>query len=298
MHFKFLQFQINPAEVRKIDFVKPKHASKRKGQVNSQPDAVAKHMKTNSPQIPSEIMYNAVYAVPNACLFTIVPEPDHILAQPATLSVTLSSTVTTPSSPLVIQSTVASLPVTQSTDTSLPFTQSTVTSLPVTQSTVTSLPVTQSTVTSLPVTQSTVTSLPVTQSTVTSLPVTQSTDTLPPVTQSTDTLPPVTQLTVTSHVSTMSSVCLLPKCLIDLYDTQYKVLNKELLLKKSQEIFRSISFTVNQCKIIEQVTRSQRQSTEWYNQRRGRITASLFHDIFAFKEKEDPVNLLKRLLQP
>ena len=75
-----------------------------------------------------------------------------------------------------------------------------------------------------------------------------------------------------------------------------EALDNVLLLKKSKEIFLNLSVTDEQSRTIELITRSQRQSSEWYNQRKGRITASSFHDVFEFKARGNPKNLLKRLL--
>ena len=84
----------------------------------------------------------------------------------------------------------------------------------------------------------------------------------------------------------------------ELFDAKYKRLNKETLLQKSEEIFLSLTVTDEESKVIESVTHSQRDSSEWYSQRQGRITASLFHDVFAYKGKSNPDSLLKRLLLP
>ena len=69
-----------------------------------------------------------------------------------------------------------------------------------------------------------------------------------------------------------------------------------MLLKLSKKVFLSLSLTDEQAKAIELATRSQRQSSDWYSQRQGRNTASLFHDVYTFKEKNCPDSLLKRLL--
>ena len=49
-----LKFQINPVEIRYIEFVKPKHATKRKGGVSEQSDTEVKRSKTSIKWIPSE----------------------------------------------------------------------------------------------------------------------------------------------------------------------------------------------------------------------------------------------------
>ncbi|XP_065914471.1 uncharacterized protein [Dysidea avara] len=69
-----------------------------------------------------------------------------------------------------------------------------------------------------------------------------------------------------------------------------------MLLQLSKEVFVSLSVTDEQAMAIELATRTQRLSSDWYSQRQGRITASLFHDVFTFKEKNSPDSLIKRLL--
>ena len=76
----------------------------------------------------------------------------------------------------------------------------------------------------------------------------------------------------------------IPKALTELYDENYQLLNKEDLLRKAVEVFRSISFSESECKAIEASTRLQRNSEEWIIQRRGRITASSFHDVYVLKD--------------
>jgi len=71
-------------------------------------------------------MYNAhlLYtAVPNACLFTIVPEKNYNPAQLASITFTLLSAGAV-SSPRVTQSTVTTLSIIQSDVTTLPITHS------------------------------------------------------------------------------------------------------------------------------------------------------------------------------
>jgi len=69
-------------------------------------------------------------------------------------------------------------------------------------------------------------------------------------------------------------------------------------LNKAIEIFRSIHISDGECKAIEASTRLQRNCDEWMMQRRGRITASLFHDVYVLKPTTSPASLRDRLLKP
>ena len=90
----------------------------------------------------------------------------------------------------------------------------------------------------------------------------------------------------------------IPKALTELYNENYRLLNKEDLLRKAVEVFRSISFSDSECKAIEASTRLQRNCEEWNIQRRGRITASSFHDVYVLKDGTSPESLCIRLLRP
>ena len=90
----------------------------------------------------------------------------------------------------------------------------------------------------------------------------------------------------------------IPKALTELYNENYRLLNKEDLLRKAVEVFRSISFSDSECKAIEGSTHLQRNCEEWNIQRRGRITASSFHDVYVLKDGTSPESLCIRLLRP
>ena len=110
----------------------------------------------------------------------------------------------------------------------------------------------------------------------------------------------MTDLSTVIPATALSSVSTpaVPKSFVELFDEKHRALKKEVLLQKSKEVFLSLSVTDGQSQAIELATRSQRLSSEWYNQRQGCITASSFYDVFTFKEKSDSKNLLKRLLLP
>ena len=243
--------------------MKPKHVSDGKVSIRSQSDPLAKRSKANISQITPETLYNAIYdSTPNACLFTIVPEPDHTPSQAASItqsaSIAQSSTATSS-----VESIAQSSTATSSVESIAQSSTATSSVESITQS---------STATSS--VESIAQSSTVMPTVTSSLP------------QSSNVIPAVI----------MSTVSTLPNSFVELYDAKYRTLKKELLLQKSREIFLGLSITDEQSRAIELVTRPQRKSNEWYNQRQGRITASLFHDVFTFKERNNSVNLLKRLL--
>ena len=92
------------------------------------------------------------------------------------------------------------------------------------------------------------------------------------------------------------SVNSLPKPLTDLYSDVYHGLNREQLLEKAKEIFKTLALSNDASRTIEYYTRAQRESSIWHAQRRGRITASSFHDVFVLRATTDPSALVKRLL--
>ena len=90
----------------------------------------------------------------------------------------------------------------------------------------------------------------------------------------------------------------IPKVLTELYNENYRLMNKEDLLRKAVEVFRSRSFSDSECKAIEASTRLQRNCEEWNIQQRGCITASSFHDVYVLKDGTSPDSSCIRLLRP
>ena len=54
----------------------------------------------------------------------------------------------------------------------------------------------------------------------------------------------------------------------------------------AEALFYSLSITQEQCDAIEQATQRQRDCDVWYKQRKGRLTASSFHNILTAKNPE------------
>ena len=68
--------------------------------------------------------------------------------------------------------------------------------------------------------------------------------------------------------------------------------------RKAIEIFMSISVSPAECDAIETATKLQRDNEVWVAQRRGRITASSFHDMYTLRHTTSINSLCKRLLIP
>ena len=89
----------------------------------------------------------------------------------------------------------------------------------------------------------------------------------------------------------------IPKVLTELYNENYRLMNKEDLLRKAVEVFRSISFSDSECKAIESSTCLQRNCEEWNIQWRGCVTASSFH-VYVLQDGTSPDFSCIRLLRP
>jgi len=87
-----------------------------------------------------------------------------------------------------------------------------------------------------------------------------------------------------------------PSPLTELYDVKYKEYSQDELVEQAEQLFQSITITNEQALILEEKTRGQSSSPEWHEQRHGRLTASVFHDVWARKDSTDPDNLVRRIL--
>ena len=86
------------------------------------------------------------------------------------------------------------------------------------------------------------------------------------------------------------------KLIIDCFDAEYQMLDSATLLSRAKQIFASMEVSESESKLIEQCTKQQRESDHWFMYRRGRITASSFHDVYVLKPKTDPKKLINKLL--
>ena len=313
-----------------MEFVKPLHPSKRKTLTTIQPSAKLLRTAEYTAQINEDDLYKPVFnVVPNACLFTIIqhsaesstpqssaesstPQSSaesstaQFLAESSTnqsttmnkstaknqcitessmtLSTTESATIPTAESYMIRSTTKSS--TTQST-TSLAESQS-ITESSTTQSTAESS-ATQSTVTqSITECQST-TESSTTQST-TESSTTQST-TESSTSQSVDHQTDNSILAGSAELTSLPS-----KLVIDYFDANYQKLDGATLLARAKQIFINMEVNDNESKLIEQCTKEQRESNQWFLYRRGRITASSFHDVYALKPLTDPKKLINKLM--
>jgi len=72
------KFSVQPAEAVNVEFVEPVHPTKRKAFSSIQPLAKPKTATNEeyTAKINEDYLYESLYKVaPNACLYTIIPEP-------------------------------------------------------------------------------------------------------------------------------------------------------------------------------------------------------------------------------
>ena len=86
-----------------------------------------------------------------------------------------------------------------------------------------------------------------------------------------------------------------PDTPIELFNTLFT--NRQSYEEMAQQVFCSTKVSKEGAEMIEKHTRLQRECMEWHNQRRGRLTASVFHDVFRHKQG-NAVLLVSRLLKP
>ncbi|XP_044182751.1 uncharacterized protein LOC114950049 [Acropora millepora] len=87
----------------------------------------------------------------------------------------------------------------------------------------------------------------------------------------------------------------LPQHLPDLYDENLIEQTYDDLVRKSRDIFTSMSCTSKQVKIAEEFTRSQSKSNLWFRLRSGKITASKFYDACKTKPTSPSISLVKEI---
>ena len=81
-----------------------------------------------------------------------------------------------------------------------------------------------------------------------------------------------------------------------LYCDRYNHMNNEELEKESERVFCTMSISVRDAETIQRATIMQQSCEQWRKQRNGRITASIFHDVYVRKESTHPGPLLKRIM--
>ena len=99
-----------------------------------------------------------------------------------------------------------------------------------------------------------------------------------------------------SPIQEISSDCILPAPLTQLYDDKYKAYSQKELLEKAEQLFYQISITDEEVAAVEERTRKQKVSPDWHEQRHGRITLSAFHDVWVRKDTTNPDRLAQQIL--
>ena len=266
--------QVEPALVADIKFIKPNHKKSSEVSVPAVRQPLADNTQiTQRLASNADNLYQALYAVvPSACIFTSVPIPEQELINEATVTSTPSeSTVTSIPSELTVTSTPSESTVTSTQSESITSTpsESTVTNTS-SQSTVTSTP-SESTVTNTS-SQSTVTSIP-SEAIVTSMP---------------------SEVAEDSETSTNSVA--IPAPLTTLHKDMYYNMANDELEKEAEKLFCSLSISEKEAEALVNATIMQQASAQWREQRNGRLTGSIFHDIYVRKKSTGPEPLIKRVM--
>ena len=90
----------------------------------------------------------------------------------------------------------------------------------------------------------------------------------------------------------------LPKSLSELYDSTKQDKSLAELIEFAERCMDSYNVTPIQAERIEVLTRAQHKSRIWFQFRQGRITASLFYDVFHTNMKNPARSLLQRICYP
>ena len=90
--------------------------------------------------------------------------------------------------------------------------------------------------------------------------------------------------------------CNIPAPLTALYQSDYKLINDSELLIEAERLFCELTISDSEASAIKEATVAQHDCVAWKEQRKGRLTASLFHDVFVRKPTTDPVPLLKKVM--
>jgi len=72
--------------------------------------------------------------------------------------------------------------------------------------------------------------------------------------------------------------------------------NEISALSTAEQLFYSVTQSEDDCVRIECLTRDQRNSEEWHQQRKGRLTASDFHNVYAMQKQTNPTMVAKRVV--
>ena len=96
--------------------------------------------------------------------------------------------------------------------------------------------------------------------------------------------------------NTRSSSDDMPAPLTALYQAEYEQMDNEQLLKEAEKLFFKMNISDIEANAIRDATVAQHNCAEWTQHRNGRLTASLFHDVFVRKPTTNPKPLIKKIM--
>ena len=89
---------------------------------------------------------------------------------------------------------------------------------------------------------------------------------------------------------------MLPSPLTKLFSEEYQGLSGQTLLEKAKVVFQGLTILKHESVLIEKATRNQKESTEWYKQKEGCLTALSFHEVLVRRKQSEPAALVRKLL--
>ena len=88
------------------------------------------------------------------------------------------------------------------------------------------------------------------------------------------------------------------KPLTELHSAETMKLSYPELLLKCEEVFKTISFSFSQAQKVEEMTRTQADSRQWYHQRAGRVTASKLRQVLHTDSSQPSLSLITSICYP
>ena len=64
----------------------------------------------------------------------------------------------------------------------------------------------------------------------------------------------------------------------------------------AKHLYFTLILNDQECSLIEQLTKSQRENKRWFEYREGQLTALSFHSIYTLRKQTNPENLVHRIL--
>ncbi|XP_065919203.1 uncharacterized protein [Dysidea avara] len=89
---------------------------------------------------------------------------------------------------------------------------------------------------------------------------------------------------------------LMPAPLTALHQAEYEQMDDEELLKEAERLFCEMSISNIEADAIRDATVAQHDCVAWTQHQNGRLTASLFHDVFVRKPTTNPELLVKKIM--